>query len=102
MEAKIKIKYNSAPNLPYDVNHIGDWTDCIIPAQRSFEKREWRKAVDFYLQCTSPITTTQQFGWAIPDGIEKDALNLADALLGWCLKAEAKNSLKRQVKKITC
>ena len=54
-----KIEYNSNPNLPIERNHVGNLNQMLLEDSREFNSFD--EAVDFWFQCSSPITELKEF-----------------------------------------
>lgn len=51
---KIKILYNSNPNNPKNLNHLGMRSQMIEQDSKEFDSID--KAINFWMECTWPIT----------------------------------------------
>ena len=64
MAKKIRVIYNGCLNLPREHNHTAKLSQCKAVFWKQFDTAE--QAIDFWFECTSPITDLEAL---IPDDI---------------------------------
>ena len=76
----IFIKYSANPDWPDNISHMDTRLTKLIKFRtKKFELNEYKKALEFLLECTSPITKVSEILWAFP---RKEAFDILKALDG--------------------
>jgi hypothetical protein len=85
----ITIEYNCDINSHPSVCHTADFKNCIHTGRKKFSVEHWEKALNFYLECTAPITSLQEIKKIIPKPGHKllNSILKANECISWVLKA---------------
>jgi len=55
----LKVKYNANPHNPKHLNHLGSFRELTVQDEKNFDNLN--EAVDFWFNCSSPITSLIEF-----------------------------------------